>query len=100
MKRFMLLICLLSLFLSCKYDEYNIENNNLKVVDRLYAKPKGKNEIYFMGESPILLTGADLKTFKAYKKLQKKDEIKYDAKDKNYYYLSGRIAWNKEIENL
>ena len=53
-----------------------------------------------MGESPILLTGADLKTFKAYKKLQKKDEIKYDAKDKNYYYLSGRIAWNKEIENL
>lgn len=94
MKKLMLVV-LLSLVLSCKFDEYNIENNNIKAVDKLYAKLKEKDDIYFMGEAPVLLTGADLKTFKAYKKLQKKDKIEYDAEDKNYYYLYGKIVRNK-----
>ena len=93
MKKFMLLI-LLNIFLGC-HSQYNIENGNYKSIDNNYAKFKDKDHIYFLGEAPIILKEADFKTFKAYKKLQEKDKIIYDAEDKNSYYYQGKIVKNK-----
>ena len=99
MKKIFIFFCIFFTFFSCESKktskemyQYDLSKGRKNVEDNSYSSSYKNGTIWFLGEGPFIVEGADIKTFKAYTKSFRIGEVDYDAEDDFNYYYQGNVV--------